>query len=209
MSDILTGSTNHFKFRELPDSRIILSEECYRRLSGAINLCAYSGSEELEYGTFLYGKELEPNVFYFDIPSENEDYIPSRREFNPSVGKDGNLSEMNKELIQKIENSKYDCVAHIHTHPYIGGTCRYFSNQDLSVIKQLQLQFQPSNGNKKHFFGGLLTVGPENISDTDEISFVYYSEENGWYKITNIRVFMNEEEVPFTREADRPRMRMQ
>ena len=46
-----------------------------------------------------------------------------------------------KELIYNIERSNYDCIAHIHTHPYIGGTCRFFSNQDLRTIQTLQKNF--------------------------------------------------------------------
>ena len=111
-----------------------------------------------------------------------------------------------KELIYNIERSNYDCIAHIHTHPYIGGTCRFFSNQDLRTIQTLQKKFQPDNGKKKYFFGGLLTVRPENTSETDEISFVFYDENGGWYKITNITVFLNNQEVSFKREENKPKM---
>ena len=53
---------NQFELPELPNGRIILSEEVYIRFSGVINLCAFSGNKNLEYGTILYGKEIEPNV---------------------------------------------------------------------------------------------------------------------------------------------------
>ena len=205
-NDILTGATNQFNFPELPYSRIILSEEVYTRLSADINLCAFSGNKELEYGTFLYGKEIEPNVIYFDIPSKFDDYEPSYREFEVNIDKNGNELEMHKELIANIEQSNYDCIALIHTHPYIGGTCRFFSNQDLRTIQKLQRNFQPNNGKKKYFFGGLLTVGPENTAETDEISFAFYDENGGWYKITNITVFLNNQEVPFMREGQKPKM---
>lgn len=208
MANVLAGATNHFEFNELPNSRIILSEECYRRLSADVNLCAFSGNRELEYGTFLYGKEIEPNVIYFDMPSEYDDYEPSFREFEVNVDKNGNELLMHKELMSKIEGSKYNCIAHIHTHPYIGGTCRFFSNQDLRTIKTLQKDFQPENGTKKYFFGGLLTVGPENSHETDEISFVFYDENYGWYKITNIYVFLNNEEIPFSKVDTQPKMRL-
>ena len=81
-----------------------------------------------------------------------------------------------------------------------------FSNQDLRTIQTLQKKFQPDNGKKKYFFGGLLTVGPENTSETDEISFVFYDENGGWYKITNITVFLNNQEVPFKRGENKPKM---
>ena len=123
------------------------------------------------------------------------------------VNENGEISEMYNELITNIKGSKYDCIAHIHTHPYIGGTCRFFSNQDLNMIKNLQTDFQFNEKNKKYFFGGLLTVGPENISETDEISFVFYDDNNGWYKITNIMVYVDNQEIPFVREEQKPKMR--
>jgi len=208
MSEIfLQGATNQFSFPELPNSKIILSEEVYARLAGNINLCAFSGNNELEYGTILYGKEIEPNVIYFDYPSKYDDYVPTRRVFDINVNENGEISEMYNELITNIKGLKYDCIAHIHTHPYIGGTCRFFSNQDLNMIKNLQTDFQFNEKNKKYFFGGLLTVGPENISETDEISFVFYDDNNGWYKITNIMVYVDNQEIPFVREEQKPKMR--
>ena len=134
-NDILDGATNQFNFPELPNSRIILSEEVYTRLLGDINLCAFSGNKELEYGTFLYGKEIKPNVIYFYIPSKYDDYEPRFREFEVNTDKYGNELNMHKELMYNINQSKYDCIAHVHTHPYIGGTCRFFSNQDLRTIQ--------------------------------------------------------------------------
>jgi len=74
MSDVLEGATNHFNFPELPGGKIILSERAYIRLSADINLCAYSGKKELEYGTFLYGREIAPNTILFDSPSAFDDY---------------------------------------------------------------------------------------------------------------------------------------
>ena len=209
MSDnLLSCATNQFNFPELPNGRIILSEEVYARLSGDINLCAFSGNKELEYGTLLYGKEIEPNVIYFDVPSKYDDYVPSFRVFDVNTNENGETSKMYQEMMQNINGDKYDCIAHIHTHPYIGGTCRFFSNQDLRMIKSLQTDFQPDNGKHKYFFGGLLTVSPDNDAENDEISFAYYDKNHGWYKITNISVFLNNQEVPFKREEQRPKMRL-
>lgn len=199
---VLTGATNHFNFKSLPNGRIILSEEAYLRLNGCINLCAFSGQEELEYGTFLYGKEIQPNVIYFDVPSKYDDYIPSKREF------DVNRTMMHNELINNVENSTYDCIAHIHTHPYIGGTCRFFSNQDLNMIKKLQADYQPKTSNKRvYFFGGLLTISSSNKPEEDEISFVYYDANVGsWFKITDISIFMDNKEEKFSVINERTRM---
>ncbi len=206
MDRILDGATNHFNFRELPNGKIILSEEAYLRLLGAVNLCAYSGSKGLEYGTFLYGKEILPNVVYFSIPSKYDDYEPQSKGFEVDHDRHGNELKMKKELMHHINGNVYSCIAHVHTHPYIGGTCRFFSNQDLKLIKTLQLEFQPEHGKEKYFFGGLLTVGPDNKPGTDEISFVFYDKKYGWYKITNISVYIDGTERPFNKVNDRPRI---
>ena len=58
------------------------------------------------------------------------------------------------------------------------------------------------------FFGGLLTVGLDNTAETDEISFVFYDVNHGWYKITNITVLLNGHEIPFKSEEERPKMRL-
>lgn len=202
-TDILSGAINQFHFNELPNSRIIISEECFIRLSGDVNLCAFSGDNDLEYGTFLYGKEIMPNVIYFDIPSKFDNYTPSCREF------DINTPEMMAEKEMHVNGNKYDCIALVHTHPYIGGTCRLFSNQDLRAIKTLQLEHQPDDGRKKYFFGGLLTVSPENFFDNDEISFIFYDDSiDEWYKITNVTVFTNNQEVPLKKDEGRPKMKL-
>ena len=149
-----------------------------------------------------------PNVIYFDKPSKHDDYVPSRRVFDVNTNEKGETSEMYKELINNINGEKYDCIAHIHTHPYIGGTCRLFSNQDLSMIRTLQADFQPNDGRKKFFLGGLLTVGPENTSETDEISFVFYDENYGWFKISNISVFLNDKEEPLKKEHGKTKIKL-
>lgn len=68
----------------------VLSAEVCTRLSADINLCAFSGNKELEYGAFLYGKEKKPNIIYFDIPSKHDDYEPSFRKIEVNTDKNGN-----------------------------------------------------------------------------------------------------------------------
>jgi 2-hydroxychromene-2-carboxylate isomerase len=60
--------------------------------------------------------------------------------------KDGNELEMHKELINNIEQSNYDCIAHIHTHPYAEGYySSYPSNQDLYTYAHLQENFNQTD----------------------------------------------------------------
>ena len=53
-----------------------------------------------------------------------------------------------------------------------------------------------------------MTVGAENTSETDEISFIFYDEKYGWYKITNINVLLNNEEIPFYNVVERTKMQL-
>lgn len=46
------------------------------------------------------------------------------------------------------------------------------------------------------------------LSSEDEISFVFWDENNGWYKITNITACLNNEEIPFKRTGEKPQMRL-
>ena len=144
-NDVLTGATNQFNFPELPNSRIILSAEVYTRLLADINLCAFSGNKELEYGTFLYGKEIKPNIIYFDIPSKHDDYEPSFREFEVNTDKNGNELEMHKELIKILDKKKikyYSCIKELNIDNnklYFLQTKEYDNENDNSYVIYTEL----------------------------------------------------------------------
>ncbi len=189
------ASYNQFKLKELPNSKIILSEECYKKMLSRINMCALSGDELLEYGTFLYGSEIAPNVIYFYHPSQENDYVPRKGEFQITG------TRMHKELLINVERNMYECIAHVHTHPKASDVWQYFSYQDYYAIKSLQLNFQPSDGGKIIFFGGLLTVSEKGRPLEDEISFIVYDDKvKEFYKITNIVVKSHGVEYPLKKK---------
>lgn len=185
-------------FEEKTDLKIVLSEEVYKRLSGCINMCGFdTGKNNNEYGTFLYGYKREDGSIYFEKPSEKDDYVPKSGCFSLGEG-------MQEELIHNlIENPKYTCFAHIHTHPYLKqekGGSRFTSLADINAYKS---KFNFSKVEKDGgvlSFGGLLTVAGENTSKTDDISFVQYDSKTGkMYQIPNIYVEIDGQEVPLER----------
>ena len=188
----------HEMFEEKNDMKIVLSEEVYKRLSGCINLCGFNmGKSNNEYGTILYGYKREDGSIYFERPSENDDYVPSSGTFKLGEG-------MQEELIQNVVTSpRYNCFAHIHTHPYLpkeNGGSRFTSQEDINYYKS---KFNFSKVEKEGgvlSFGGLLTVGGENTAETDDISFVQYDANTGkMYHIPNIFVVIDRKEVPLER----------
>lgn len=185
-------------FEENNDMKIVLSEEVYKRLSGCINLCGFSmGRSNNEYGTILYGYKRDDGSIYFERPSESDDYVPSTGTFKLGEG-------MQEELIQNVViNPRYNCFAHIHTHPYLpkeNGGSRFTSQEDINYYKS---KFNFSKVEKEGgvlSFGGLLTVSGENTAETDDISFVQYDEKTGkMYHIPNIFVVIDGKEVPLER----------
>ena len=111
---------------------------------------------------------------------------------------------MQEELIQNVVTSpRYNCFAHIHTHPYLpkeNGGSRFTSQEDINYYKS---KFNFSKVEKEGgvlSFGGLLTVGGENTAETDDISFVQYDANTGkMYHIPNIFVVIDGKEVPLER----------
>ena len=107
-------------------------------------------------------------------------------------------------LIQNIAtNSRYNCFAHIHTHPYLpqeNGGSRFTSQADINYYKS---KFNFSKIEKEGgvlSFGGLLTVGGENNAETDDISFLQYdSRTRKMYQIPNIFVVIDGKEIPLER----------
>lgn len=188
----------HEMFEEKNDMKIVLSEEVYKRLSGCINLCGFNmGRSNNEYGTILYGYKRDDGSIYFERPSENDDYVPSSGTFK--LGEN-----MQEELIQNIAtNPRYNCFAHIHTHPYLpqeNGGSRFTSQADINYYKS---KFNFSKIEKEGgvlSFGGLLTVGGENTAETDDISFLQYDSRTGkMYQIPNIFVVIDGKEIPLER----------
>lgn len=175
------------------DFRIVLSEKVYAKLAECIKLCGLSmGTDNNEYGTILYGYFVPNNIIYFEEHSSFDDYVPKSGSFKAS-------KNMEEELIFNLVNSsKYSCVAHIHTHPFINNEGnRFLSQEDIDYYKTSFNFKKQINGRKIYGFGGLLTIAEGNNPESDDISFVYYDSNTGQlYQIPRISVIMNGNELP-------------
>lgn len=187
---LLEGAFNHYELEDLPRAKIFLSVQVYKKCRDLLKLCKCSGDKQYEYGNYLYGIEYEPNQIYFHKSGSYQDHILSWRETDLSHDSNGKISQIHKELLKKIEedNLDCDCIAHVHTHPYVReyGVCSgYYSNQDMHMLKTLQLDFQPTTRSKKSFLGCLLAL----TEHQKEISFVFYDDTvDRYFKATDINI---------------------
>ena len=192
---------NENEFQTANNFKVVLSEECYTRLLGLINLCGlHMGIDNIEYGTMLYGKVTQNQngiyTFNFMVPSEFDDYEPIPQRTNL------NTENMNEELIKNalLNGSTYNCIAHVHTHPYIDQTSRFLSEEDIQTYKNIFSNWESlSNQQEKaiNTLGCLITISGRNMSKEDDISFVYYdSNTEQFYNIPNISVIINNREIP-------------
>lgn len=69
------SNINQYKFEELPNSEIIITEPIYRRLLALTNITALRKEEHMCY---LFGTEIKPNVILFDEMNNAQDYTTYR-----------------------------------------------------------------------------------------------------------------------------------
>ncbi len=164
--------------------KVILSEEVFARLQGLINATAFNkqltdGSRiknGYEYGGVLYGTLDEEGNINFTVANDKADYQVIDGAFSLQSGK-----EMMKELLMNIKNSKFNCFAHVHTHPYSVEANRFLSDADVEYYKTT-FDFsgvESSLEKKVNTFGCLLTQSSSNEPQSDDVSFVYFNKEDG------------------------------
>ena len=188
-----------YGFDKIDNYDIVLSKQVYEKLLEITKLCK-SDDENKEYATILYGYLAENNKIFFEKPSSNEDYIPKSCTFDINTA-----PKMLNELVQTIvTNPKYNCVAHIHTHPYLESQkegSRFFSQEDIDYYKR-SFNFSNLEINKNMYsFGGLISIGRKLYQEQDDISFVHYNPKtNETYLFPNISVLLNGIEKPLNKE---------
>ena len=190
-----TCSIDQYKLPDIPGGKIVLSNKVYKRLYRyAYNSNDLDSSIMTEFGGYLYGKEYSANEVYFS---------------NNNTAKADNSScafetpeRLSKELQDIIAYTSYDCIAHVHTHPFLDGHYSLFpSNQDLYLYASLQENFNRSTRNV-YFLGGLITPLTRPGSDIrmNDICFIFYDKNlSKFYKCDNIfyeDVNRNTKELP-------------
>ena len=175
-------------FKDNKDIKLVLSEEVYTHLAGCINLCGLSmGVDNREFGTILYGKTVDNNTINFEICSKYHDYQTKTGSFT--------LSEnMWNELVKKTSSGQFNCAAHVHTHPNLGYEYnRFLSSTDIDFYKKMSSNL----GEKFYTFGCMLSVSGDNLSCTDDISFVYCNPKTKEiFNVPNIYVRIDGIEMP-------------
>lgn len=182
------GNVNQYKYEALPNSKIIITEEIYRRL---LSLTNFSSLRKEEHMCFLFGKEVRTNVILFDEMNDAQDYeISGSGSNNPlEHGVSPGTGKLAKELESKIDENEDSktVICDIHTHP--SGIIdeiqyRFFSEADLESNKKFTHAM--SERNITHIAG---LIASDNEKGNSTISFIWYDEQNDkWYRIPNIAV---------------------
>ncbi len=176
------GNINQWKFDELPNSKIIITEKVLNRLQFLIGRTTWVPSE---HSTILFGKKIsEENIWLFDEVNFNEDYISegvnSRNPLDYAVQYGEKQYE---EMKNKVSSSPGTAVVDIHTHPSgLIEDFRFLSGGDLKACINLNSQISNMGGVA---FSGLL--GCDSINGNMSFSIIQYNKsERKFYRIQNI-----------------------
>lgn len=188
------------------DTKIIFSEEVYKKLQIAINSTGYdlytldrsnmiAGNE---YLVFLYGRWTpDGNIFFTD--TNDVEYQPMDGKSKPNDG-------MQLEMENKIINEKFDCFAYVHTHPYAKTeSSRFFSDADIQEFKTTYNFANIAKITKRNIIalGGVMTVSGNNIPSEDDIALVHYNDETGEMEyLPNMYVMFDNELVPMKQSTE-------
>ena len=158
----------------MPNSKIILSEEVYGSLLGIQDV---TNIEKKEVPFFLYGKEIENNVIEFD------GFITSSSRENRQSTEANYNEKMEKDLINKLNNNRYNgfVVCHGHSHPR-GNFSENFSLGDFTSYIQMNQDNQVFKTKQAELTACLVT-------SKGDINFVFYDNtSDNFYRFTDIFV---------------------
>jgi len=176
------SNVNQWQFNELPNSRIIITEEVYNRLMLLIGRSAWIASE---HSSTLFGKKVgEGNTWVIDEVNCNEDYISrGQNSTNPSDYSISSGPNQTIEIQNKLNSVPGMVVIDIHTHPSgLIDNYRFFSSSDLSMFKEYNQIVSNKGGT---FFAGL--IGIDRVNGNMSFAIVWYDKSNDkFYRIQNI-----------------------
>ena len=158
----------------MPNSKIILSEEVYGALLGIQDV---TNIEKKEIPFFLYGKEVENNVIEFDS------YITSSSRENRQSTETNYDENMRNDLVNKLNNNRYNgfVVCHGHSHPR-GSFSENFSLGDFTSYIQMNQDNQVFKTKQAELTACLVT-------STGDINFVFYDNtSDNFYRFTDVFV---------------------
>ena len=189
------SNKNQYKFRKLPNSKIIITDNLYQRLLFLMARSTWIASEHM---CVFYGKEIDENVILFDEMNQYEDYDSkgegSKNPRDYSVGPgNGKFAEEIEEKIKTLP--KGAIIADIHTHP--SNICfgngdeneyRYFSSTDLKT--NIKWKGLIEKNGIEHVAG---LIGVDRDYGNMTLSFVWYSKNDSkFYLFDDIIVYHKE-----------------
>ena len=158
---------------DMPDAKIVLTEEIYDTLLGIQDV---TNLEYKEFPFFLYGREVANNVIEFDS------FITS------GSNRQSTVASFDQNMINDLQNKVKDnlnngfVVCHGHSHPPIGDFHKNFSLGNFVTYMQMN-QDNPVFRNKQVELTGCL------VTSTGDINFVFYDNiNNNFYRFTNVFV---------------------
>lgn len=158
----------------MPNSKIILSEEVYGSLLGIQDV---TNIEKKEVPFFLYGKEVENNVIEFD------NFITSSSRENRQSTEANYNEKMEKDLMDRLNNNRYNgfVVCHGHSHPR-GNFSENFSLGDFTSYIQMNQDNQVFKTKQAELTACLVT-------SKGDINFVFYDNtSDNFYRFTDVFV---------------------
>lgn len=176
------SNVNQWQFDELPNSKIIITEEVLNRLHVLIGRASWIASE---HSATLFGQKIgEDNIWLIDDVNTNEDYVS--RGQNSTSPLDYSIStgdKQSKEIVSKLESKPGAVVIDIHTHPSgLIEDYRFLSSGDLATYRQYNEIVSNKGGT---FFAGL--IGCDRVNGNMSFSIVWYNKQNDkFYRIQNI-----------------------
>lgn len=178
----MSGYVYPGSYFESKNNNIILSEEVYARLHGLINITAFKKNmtdknlikSGYEYGGWLLGRiDNDGNINLTEL-NENSDYQVldgSFHAFSAEKMSDEILGNPKKGIKGKIEDPRFNCLVHVHTHPANTLSGRCFSESDLKLYKALSsIDYE--------IFGCMLSTSLKGKIEDDDISFIKYNKNS-------------------------------
>jgi len=169
--DLSGVSFDQRKFPELPNGKIIFTEDVFHRILQLLKFTKLTGVEQ---GMFFYGHEIGDNLMMIDTVSQCE-FVSGKKEIVV-----GNLAAC--ELLSKLDHD-YDVVLHFHTHPSYENCCsRNFSDQDLYLYGYGQVNPALQSKNVS-FIGGMGCFS----GASSELNFVSYdAHKKNYFRISDV-----------------------
>lgn len=164
----------------MPNAKIILSEEVYEMLQ-AVQYATAESNQEFPF--FLYGKETGYNQIEFN------QFISSSGSRQSAVASFDD--KMTGDLTNKLRANQDNgfVVCHGHSHPPIGSLHENFSLGDFTSYMQMNQDNEVFKNKHAELTGCLVT-------NSGDINFVYYdSQSNNFYRFTNVYVKSNSQEL--------------